>query len=198
MNCFDVCRVLVAGFGVAGLLATGCSGPVAAPTSFTTYAAKDQSFAIDYPDSWEAVGGGQSGFYSARFTSGSASIKVTADMVGSVIGNIVDPNSTSSTEEVPEELKAIYQVHEMGKEKMAEEFANFQESPATPVQTAFGDSRLAEFIGGGSFGGKMHGYRLTALGVDRRITVVCCCRENDWKTLEPAFRKAIATLKHGR
>lgn len=198
MAMFDFSRVFLIGSCGAALLFAGCSGPVAAPTSFTKYSAKDQSFAIDYPDNWKAVGGGQSGFYSARFTSGSASIKVTADTVGSLFGTIMDPNNTSSGEEVPEELKAIYQVHEMGKEKMAEEFSNFQESPPTPVQTVFGDSRLAEFTGGGGFGGKMHGYRLTALGVDRRITIVCCCREPDWETLKPAFRQAIATLSFGR
>ncbi len=198
MKSLVLTRVGIAALYMTGLLVSGCSGPVAVPDSFTNYKAKDQSFAIDYPEAWDAVGGGQSGFYSARFTSGSASIKVTADMVGSVIGNIMDPNSSSSDEEVPEELKAIYQVHEMGKEKMAEEFSKFLESPPTPTQTAFGDSRLSEFTGGGSFGGRMHGYRLTALGVDRRITVVCCCREGDWEALKPAFRRVLATLSHGR
>jgi hypothetical protein len=170
----------------------------------TTYKAKDQSFAIDYPENWEATGGGQAGFYSARFTSGSASIKVTADMVGSVIGDIAKSQTQmlggGALEEMEEleELEPVHQVHEMGKEKMAEEWANFEESPPATVQTAFGEGRLAEFIGNGSFGAEVRGWRLTALGVDRRITVVCCATEKDWETLRPTFEKAIASLKHGR
>ncbi len=177
----------------------GCSGPVAAPTAFTTYQAKDQSFAIDRPETWEVAGGGRSGYYSARFTSGSASVKVTADTVGSLLGDIArsQTNAFGGETEAPEELKPVHVIHEMGKETMAEEWSDYTETSLETVQTGFGEGRLAEFTGKSSFGGKFSGLRLTALGVDRRITVVCCCRESDSENLRPAFDQMIASLKRG-
>ncbi|MDZ7616292.1 MAG: hypothetical protein U1E05_04765 [Patescibacteria group bacterium] len=191
--CYIAVLVLTAGLGA------GCGGPVAAPTSFKNYQAKDQSFAIDYPETWEVKGGGQSGFFSARFTSGNASIKVTADTVGSLLGDIAGSQTggMSGENEIPEERKPIRVVHEMGKEAMAEEWSGYEEAEPESVQTAFGDARLAEFTGKSTFGGEFRGLRLTALGIDRRITVVCCCQESDSQNLRPAFDKAIASLNRG-
>jgi hypothetical protein len=199
MSGFGVGRLSLVGWCVAGLVvAAGCSGPVAIPASYKTYSAKDQSFAVDYPENWKAVGGGQSGYYSARFTSGSASIRVTADMVGSVIGDIARSQSRMAGTEHIEQFKPINKVHELGNKQMAEEWSSYQEQPAAPFRSGFGEGRLSEFTAGGSFGGKMHGYRLTALSVDRRITVVCYAREADWQKLKPAFDKVNASLKSGR
>jgi hypothetical protein len=183
---------------LVALFAAGCGGSVTAPTAYQNYNAKDQSFSIDYPEGWEATGGGQSGFYGARFSSGSASIKVTADMVGSAIGDIAKSFSTVAGDTEDEEHKPIAQVHALGKTQMADEFGNYLESPAVPVRTAFGEARLAEFTGRTTFGDKMHGYRLTALSVDRRITVVCYCRDPDWTKLKPAFEKVYTSVKQGR
>ncbi len=191
--CFIAVLVVVAGLG------TGCDGPVAAPTSFTNYQAKDQSFAIEYPANWEAKGGGRSGFFSVRFTSGSASIKVTADTVGSLLGDIAKSQTSAlgGENEAPEELKPVHVIHELGKEAMAEEWSSYEEAAPEIVQTAFGEGRLAEFTGKGAFGGEFRGLRLTALGIERRITVVCCCQESDSQNLRPAFDQAIASLKRG-
>jgi hypothetical protein len=167
------------------------------PTSYQNYNAKDQSFAIDYPANWKAVGGGQSGFYSARFTSGSASVKISADMVGSVVGDIAKSQATMAGGEEIEELKPIVKVHEMGKNQMAEEWGKYEEGTPTNVQSAFGEGRQAEFTASSGFGGKVRGIRLTALSVDRRISVVAVCKPADWDRLKPVFDKMIASLQRG-
>lgn len=184
--------------GVGLLIVAGCSGQVAMPTSYQNYNAKDQSFAIDYPANWEAVGGGQSGFYSARFTSGSASVKVSADMTGSVVADIAKSQATMAGGENIEELKPIVKVHAMGKQQMAEEWGKYEENEPANVNSGFGESRQSEFKASSGFGGKVRGSRLTALSVDRRITVVAVCKERDWDKLKPVFDKMIASLQRGR
>jgi hypothetical protein len=41
------------------------------------------------------------------------------------------------------------------------------------------------------------GYRATALGHDKDVTVFCVCPESDWKTLQPAFDRLLGSLKRG-
>jgi len=137
------------------------------------------------------------GYHSARFTSASASIKVSADMVGSLFGDMAESrNRLGGTQDV-EELKPVNQVHEMGKAQMADEWGNYQEQAATALSTSFGEARLSEFTAGSGFGGKYHGYRLTALSTERRITVVSYGKESDWQKLKPVFDKCNASLARG-
>jgi len=41
----------------------------------------------------------------------------------------------------------------------------------------------AEFTASGSFGGKLKGYRATALSRDKALRVMCKCLEGDWEKL---------------
>lgn len=86
----------------------------------------------------------------------------------------------------------------MGKAQVAEDWGNYQEQAATAVSTAFGEGRLSEFTAGSGFGGKYHGYRLTALSTDRRITIVSYGKESDWQKLKPVFDHVHASLAPGR
>ncbi len=190
-------RPLVALVFTAGTLLAGCSQPATAPTSFTTHNATDQSFQCEHPADWEAEGGGAHGYYHLRVRRGSAAINVTADLVGSLMGDIA--RSFGQAAGVSEErLSPVALLHEKAKEEMAENYGSFQEQAATKMNTGFGETYRSEFTGSGSFGGKTHGYRATALARDRRIICVCTCPESDWQTLKPAFEKVIESLTAGR
>jgi hypothetical protein len=69
-----------------------------------------------------------------------------------------------------------------------------QEQDPTIVKTGMMDGRRSEFTGTRTFGAPIHGYRATALSIDRRIRVVCRCSESQWESLKPAFEKAIASV----
>jgi len=189
---------------VVALAAAGCGGTVSAPTSYDTYNAKDGSFRCKCPAGWEVKGGGRSDFHSASFAEGPAKIKVRADFAGSIIGDIAGggmaglnaPGLEMAADEA-DDFSAVAQVHQMGKEEMAEAFGNYEETPAEKIDTKLGEGRKAEFTGSNTFGGKMHGVRLTILSHDRRITVVCQCPEKNWETLKPAFDEVIDSLRPG-
>jgi hypothetical protein len=180
----------VAAVGIA--LVVGCSEPVSAPTSFTPYQAKDQAFRTQQPAGWEmAQSGAQgSGYSSVKFTKGNASIKISADLVGSLLGDIAKNLGRGAGEE-DEELAAVAKVHEFGAKQMQDELSGYTEQKAQKTQTPFGDSRQSEFTASTTFGGKLRGYRVTALARDRRISIVCYCPESNWATLKPAFEKVI-------
>ena len=179
------------------LLVCGCSGRVAAPTSYESYNAKDGAFACQCPAGWDVTGGGRGGYHSCKFKSGGASIKVISDVAGSLMGDIVGSRNQSMG--MDDEVEPpVAEIHEMGQREMADELGNYQEQAAQPVRTSLGEGRQSEFTASSTFGAKLHGYRATVLSNDRRITVVCKCPEKDWETLQAAFNEVIGSLKHGQ
>ena len=87
--------------GLAGMI--GCnSAPVAAPSSYADFNSKGGTFALKYPEGWQADGGGKRGLEWAKFTSGSAEIKVDTGVTGSL------PDQRSRREEpVPGERRTV-------------------------------------------------------------------------------------------
>ena len=76
--------------------------------------------------------------------------------------------------------------------------SQYQEQPAKPWRSGAGDARVSEFTaGGGMFAEKVHGYRVTILGSERSIEIICKCPETDWPTLQPVFAKVIASINSG-
>lgn len=201
MNASSCTRMAGASMVCFALILAGCGAPASAPTSFVTYKATDQSFKIDHPEGWNVEGGGAQGsnYYRAKFSQGSAMIDISADIKGSLIGDIAKSQNTMGgiDEQEAEDLAAVAQVHEMGKAEIAELFGKYQESAPAKVQTAFGDSRISGFSAASTLGGYLVGYRLTALGSQRRILVITYCSAKDWNTLRPAFEKSLASMGQG-
>jgi len=176
--------------GLLALTVAGCGASAAAPKSYKHYSAKDGAFACDYPEGWEANGGGQSLMYWARFESGSAKIKVEADSSGSMMATASRPNG-----DAPGAEPIVASLHEMRKRQVAEEYgSNYKENTAKKVESKLGEGRMAEFLADASLGGSIHGYRATFLAHDHRLTVLCECPQSDWKTLKPAFLHVIQSM----
>jgi hypothetical protein len=49
-----------------------------------------------------------------------------------------------------------------------------------------------------TFGGALHGYRVTVLGRDKRVVMICRCAESDWATPQPACDRVIAEAAAGQ
>jgi hypothetical protein len=176
----------------------GCGGPAAVPTSYNTFKSADGSFKIEYPAQWSAEGGGGKGGVAwAKFTSGNSEIKVETNVAGSLMGDIAKSTGSLLGGEAAEDPAPVALVHEQEKAGF-EEDAGVQEQKAAPVKTGIPEARKAEFTGNKTFGGSIHGYRVTALSTQRRIRVVCQCPEAEWTSLKPAFDKIIETLSFGK
>jgi hypothetical protein len=96
-----------------------------------------------------------------------------------------------------EENAPVAVVHEHERPGFEEEKGVTEEKPAV-VKTGFPDARKSEFSGSKTFGGTIRGCRVTALGADKRISVVCECPESEWEALKPAFNKAIESVAMGK
>jgi hypothetical protein len=177
----------------------GCgSGPVAAPTSYSQYNAKDGTFACEYPDGWSADGGGKNGPLWATFTSGPAEIRVNADVAGSLMGDIAGSVGLGGGQTMPIDLEPVAKVHELGKETAAQKYSGYTEvGNATELKAGLGPARRSEFTATTAFGSGQHGYRATILAKDKRVVVFCACPESDWQTLEPAFARVLESFQRG-
>jgi hypothetical protein len=209
--------VFVAAMGGVGALLMRPPAPVTAPKAFTAYTASDKAFACQAPQGWETVSSGSGGMNSgALFKNGDAKIDITADLAGSLVGDIAAASDRAaggvdsagggiSLPGVPgmEVGKArkppVEKLHDAGKKSLAEKYGNYEEQPMKSVQTSLAEGRFSEFTGGGGnpFSPKVHGYRVTMLPSDRRVTVIAVCRETDWNTLKPAFETTITSLAPG-
>ncbi len=188
-------------------------GPsVPAPKSFKSFETPDKSVAGVGPDGWtkkrSAGLGGTIGGVS--FTRGSAQISVTADLAGSLMGDMAAAANAQISNvsdilpggQAPPAKPPVEKLHEAGASDMEESFETYNEQPMKPLQSALGDARISEFTGKTqkdmmSQGYPAHGYRATILGTEKRVTVLCYCTDKDWKNLKPAFDKVIGSLKPG-
>ena len=180
-------------------LLVGCdSGPVEAPTAYGEYNSRDGTFACEYPESWSADGGGKNGPQWATFASGTAEIRVDADLAGSLLGGIAGSFTPDAVEQSALELEPVHGVHVLGKKAAEAKYSGYTELDSPQEwKVSLGPSRRSEFTAASAFGTGLHGYRTTVLGHDKRVVVYCICREDDWPTLEPAFTHVLGTLKRG-
>ncbi len=152
-------------------------------------------FGIDYPDGWKVEFGARGGTSNpwARFTheDSGASIRVKTSLGASAMFGDAIPGSEI---DIPMELKRCYQAHEFMRDQFADEYSNYEDQRAEIVKTGFGESCLTEFTARGTWGGGIKGVRMSALGKNYQITVICDCSEADWEVLGPVFRHAATSL----
>lgn len=178
------------------LWTVGCSqAPVVAPTSYVAYNHNEGTFACEYPDGWQADGGGKHGPIWATFQSGPAEIRLSGDAVGSLMG---DAMGGRHQDELPLELQPVHVIHVNDMDSAKDKYPGYQEiGQPKELDVALGPARVSEFTATTTFGSGLHGYRVTVLGHNKRVTGFLVCPESDWKTLQPAFDHVLSTLKRG-
>ena len=195
---------LLASLAALGVI-SGCAAKKAVvPTAYHHYFAADKSFACDQPDGWEASGAAQGDVEShSVFSSGGAKIHVDSDMASSTTADLqqaANNQAQNSASELGQAAPAaqkppVQAVHEQKGRELANELNGYKELSTIVCPTKFGDGRLTEYTA--DDGGKIHGYRLTALGRDRAFTVRCQCPEDEWAGLQPAFKHVIDSFMPG-
>lgn len=195
VTCRNSLFVMVALIG--GLLfVVGCSqAPVAAPTSYAEFNHKEGTFACEYPEGWEAKGGGKHGPIWATFTSGPVEIRMNGDLAGSLMG---DAMGGRQQDELPFELQPVHIIHVNDEESAKDKYSGYKEiGQPKELEVRLGPGRVSEFTASTTFGSGLHGFRATVLGHNKRVVVFCVCPESDWKTLQPAFERVLKSLKRG-
>jgi hypothetical protein len=197
--------ILGGAIGAAALLALVIAGvllwsrftpaKVAAPEQFAAYDSPEDVFHVSMPKGWKVQAGGRKGMGWVSAEKGGATIKVYESLAGSLLGDIAgaaqpDPNAG-------DEFLPVPRVHEVKQGVVAEEYGGYREEPAVTVVTKFGKARRSEFTARAGLGGKVRGYRATALGAKTQVTVVCTCPPGDWDALEPAFARVITSIGPG-
>jgi predicted DNA-binding WGR domain protein len=199
-------KPVVAAGPAAPAAPTGVAGPggdVNAPADAAAdaalasvdYAAKDGAFRLKAPPGWEMKDGARpDNTYSwVRFEQGSAKIEVRADVSGSLMtGAPADGQYEEGSEFAP-----VQNAHELYKQTVKEEYSDLAESEPTLFKNAgAGEGRISSFTaaGGGLFGGKTLGYRVTFLTNNRRVTVLCDAPQKEFAGLKPTFLAVCRSL----
>jgi hypothetical protein len=184
-----------------GLLAiAGCEGPAVVPASYKEYVSGDKSFKLQVPAQWTTEDSARPGNVWATFKSGGAKIAVETSAAGSVIGDIAGGPMGGMVGLAPaggaQTQAPVDVVHQ--KEKAGfESDEGVKEGEPAPVTTACGEGRKSEFTGSRTIGPRVRGYRVTVVGPQYRVRLVCECPVTEWDKLKPAFDKAIESLGRG-
>lgn len=158
------------------------------------YRAKDGAFRLRHPSGWEEEDGSRAdNSYSwVRYTKGSAKIKVSADVAGSLTSG---PNSSDYEEGSP--MAPVHGAHERYKRNVSEDYSDYKESEPAPFKgSGLGEGRISTFTasGGGVFGSKISGIRVTLLTNDRRITILCEGPPKEFEKLKATFLATCRSL----
>jgi hypothetical protein len=193
-------RIALMGTMAAVAATIGCGGgPAAAPTSYADFNSNGGTFACKYPEGWDEKAGGQRGLEWAKFTSGSAEIRIDAGAAGSLMGAIAKNIGHMDPDAANPEQTPVHAVHADGVKEAQKNFSGYKEvGDPVPFDAPLGPAERSEFTASTTFGSGLHGYRATVLGHDKSVYVTCVCPESDWKTLEPAFDTVLKSLHRGQ
>ncbi|MGI4791945.1 MAG: hypothetical protein ACRYFS_24240 [Janthinobacterium lividum] len=166
---------------------------VAAPTSYKTYTAIDNSFSCDQPGGWtlHETGATSGMLATATFEDGHARVRIISDATGSLIADTM--SSGNANLPPAQQVPAVEKLHALDEKQFADGMADYKEGDAQKFQSGAGDARVSEWTAEGS----LHGYRVTMLGNEREFTVICFCPSRNWAALMPAFQRIISSLKPG-
>jgi hypothetical protein len=199
----------VLGASVVLALLAGCGESITAPTAYKQWNAKDGTFAMEYPEGWNADGGGKSGLQWAEFKKGSCVVTVDTNTSGSLVGDIAGSatagfgtDGEQVDPKVAEELAPVAASHKFLKDtfagaKIEEQFSNYKEEEPVAFKSSLGDGRKSAFTASKGMGQKVKGYRATVLSNDKSIIVFASCPQQHWAKLQPAYDKMLDSLALG-
>lgn len=183
-------------------LLSGCSpSAVAIPDKFTEYNSKDGTFAINYPEGWDAEGSGSRsrGNAYAKFTKGSSEIRMDASFFDSLASGggmgqqlVGKMGGVDSAIDLPPEQM----IQEKNRSWFEEEFVGYEEKEGESVRVPLGKAYLSEFSGKKGFT-KVKGIRAAIMARDRTVSFHAYCAESQWEDFGPIYRKMFDELKAG-
>lgn len=172
---------------------------VASPTAYKTYTAIDNTFSCDQPAGWtmHETGATSGALSTVTFEQAHVRVRVVSDSIGSLMADTMTSVPTDPVPGMPPPpppKPAVEKLHEMDKPQLADSLPGYQEGEMQKLEARVGDARISEWT---ADGGKMHGYRVTMLGNQREMTVICISPERNWAIIQPAFQRMITSVAPG-
>lgn len=188
---------------LAFFLLAGCAPEVKVPEKFTHWNSKDGSFALNYPEGWDSVGGGSrsSGLAWAEFKSGGYKVRIDANFNDSMKADAYNSSPMGSAmldgKHAPEFDSAEAAIQAFWKEHYEEEYSEYKEQKGEAFRTKLGATVMNRFSAKSGMT-KIIGIRATTLSNDRSITFFAYCPGNKWKTFLPIYEKMLKEMTLGK
>ena len=184
---------------LASPIICGC-GPatIKVPDKFTEYNSQDGTFAINYPEGWDAEGTGSRsrGMAYAIFSKGDMEIRLDASFFDSLAAGGQAGQMIVGGEEAFKQLPPEQMIQEKHLEWFEENFEKYEEDAGESLRIPLGASYVNEFSAQKGWI-KVKGMRATTMGRDRSVTFHAFCPASKWKDFRPVFRKMFEELKAG-
>ena len=188
------------------IVAAGCGEPVKVPTSYAKWTPEGGTiFHIDYPEGWNADGGGKTPIQWAEFKKSGCLIKCSTNISTSAVGDIAGTTSSlldgdeGLSQQQKEDLAPAAAAHKwpLNIDTVKEDYSGYkEEKQPIAFNSGLGDARKSIFTAS-AMGRRVKGYRATFLARDYGIIVVCHCSEKDFEKMQPAFDKVLESVRHG-
>ena len=182
---------LVSAFFVT-VLGCGPGAPVEVPQSFKNWNSPDGTFALEYPEGWEADGKGNRsrGIAWALFTKRALRVRLDASFADSLGVGAQGMNGDFEVMPLEEALQKKYRSH------FEERFRDFDEDEGEAKRFNLGPGFINKFSGkDGSI--KTKGIRATIVARDRSVFFEAHCPESQWEDFEPVFERMLDGIKPG-
>lgn len=182
----------------------GCGEAVKTPTSFKKWNATDGLFALEYPEDWEAKGGGKHGIQWAEFKKSGCVISIDSNISGSAVAQGAETLSGALEGDTPidpkiaEKLAPAAVAHEWIRkdDTRFENYKNYQEEEPAVISPPVGEGRKSLFTA--STGGrKIKGYRITIPTNEKATIIFAYGPEKEWGKLQGAYDQIFSKMEHG-
>lgn len=174
---------------------------IAPPGSYSLYVSPDKTFTCQAPVNWDSHGFGteSSSVGGVTFQKGDAKIEITSDFQGSLFGDIFKPPAGPDGNPMPQRVPPIERLHAMYRSTVSQRYGRYREGDMLSFSSpGFGDARCSEFRARrGPFGPDLRGVRVTMLGTERAMIVVCECPAANWETLRDSFWMVVTSIQQG-
>ncbi len=170
--------------------------PAQIPIAYQPTDSPDKMFSVDAPKGWDSTMEGTPDTAESQvvFTSGSACINVISS---ETLSFAIGPDS-DTPELMGIQKPAAERLQDATKSDVSGKHNNYAESDPHKLLSDMGDGRISEFTGdGGLFVGKVHGLRVSIVGLRRDMLIVCHCPEANYTALKPVFLHVINSLRPG-
>lgn len=182
----------------------GCSEAVKTPTTFKKWNATDGLFALEYPEDWEAKGGGKHGIQWAEFKKSGCVISIDSNVSGSVVAQGAEALSGAAEGDAPidpklaEKLAPAAVAHEWIRKDDArfENYKNYKEDEPTVISPPIGEGRKSLFTASMS-GRKIKGYRITIPTNDKAIIIFAYAPDKEWDMVQGAYGQIFSKMEPG-
>lgn len=193
---------------ISPVLFTGC-GPktMEVPESYARWNSKDGSFAIDYPEGWEAEGTGNkgTGLAYAEFSKGPIEIRLDVSLADSLKGEMAGGGMFGGAgsagvkrpgDEEIASLSAPAVIQRSHLKHYKKEYPGYVEDEGELIQVPLGKTYVNVFAAKNGYR-VVNGIRSTTLSRHRSVTFFAHCPEAHWETFQPVFWKMLEGMSLG-